>query len=61
VRERFPWARVMRLGLGELRLAPTQFWRMTLKELVAAFGSPDAGLQRGVLDELMKAWPDEDE
>lgn len=34
----FPWKRIMRLGLCELRLPPEQFWRMTLKELAAALG-----------------------
>ncbi|HEY4343034.1 MAG TPA: phage tail assembly chaperone [Parvibaculum sp.] len=32
----FPWARAMELGLGHLRLAPRDFWRMTLPELAAA-------------------------
>lgn len=35
----FPWMRIMRLGLCELRLPPEQFWRMTLKELAAATGN----------------------
>jgi uncharacterized phage protein (TIGR02216 family) len=48
----------MRLGLGELRLSPEQFWKMTLRELVAAFGPQQASLQRREMDELMKAWPD---
>ncbi len=28
----------MRVGLGHLRLPPESFWRMTLKELSAAWG-----------------------
>jgi uncharacterized phage protein (TIGR02216 family) len=59
-REGFPWARVMRLGLGELRLPPDAFWRMSLRELVAAFELPSQGLQRRDLNELMQAWPDEE-
>jgi uncharacterized phage protein (TIGR02216 family) len=35
---RFPWGTLMRIGLGHLRLAPECFWRMTLKELAAAWG-----------------------
>ena len=29
----FPWADVMRIGLGVLRLPPHAFWAMTPKEL----------------------------
>jgi uncharacterized phage protein (TIGR02216 family) len=32
----FPWARAMEIGFGHLKLAPEQFWRMTLPELAAA-------------------------
>jgi uncharacterized phage protein (TIGR02216 family) len=60
VREAFPWARVMQLGLGVLRVPPEMFWRMTLRELVAAFGSPQQSLQRGALERLMADWPDEE-
>jgi uncharacterized phage protein (TIGR02216 family) len=56
--ERFPWARLMRLGLGELRLAPREFWSMTLKELAAALPVP-AALAREDLDRLMKRFPDD--
>lgn len=56
--ERFPWGRVMRLGLGVLQLPPEQFWRMTLKELMAAFTWPEAAMARQRLDEMMAAWPD---
>tara|TARA_R110000824_G_scaffold366730_2_gene555675 strand:- start:211494 stop:211679 length:186 start_codon:yes stop_codon:yes gene_type:complete len=34
----FPWARAMEIGLGQLRLAPRDFWAMTLPELCAAAG-----------------------
>lgn len=49
----------MRLGIGGLRLTPTEFWRCTLRELVFALGSPSQPLQRQNLNELMRAWPDE--
>jgi uncharacterized phage protein (TIGR02216 family) len=48
----------MRLGLGELRLAPEAFWSMTLKELAAALPGPDA-MARDDLSRLMKRFPDE--
>jgi uncharacterized phage protein (TIGR02216 family) len=58
-RETFPWARVMRLGLGVLQLPPEQFWRMTLKELIAAFEWPAEAVTRQRLEDLMREWPDE--
>jgi uncharacterized phage protein (TIGR02216 family) len=47
----FPWTRIMRLGLCELRLPPEQFWRMTLRELAVAAGHETADL--GNLRRLM--------
>lgn len=49
----------MQLGIGTLRLAPHDFWRCTLRELVAALATPAAPLRRQTLDELMQKWPDE--
>lgn len=49
----------MQLGIGQLRLTPTEFWRSTLRELVSALGSPSGPLQRQNLNELMRQWPDE--
>jgi uncharacterized phage protein (TIGR02216 family) len=57
--ERFPWARLMHIGIGQLRLTPTEFWRCTLRELVSALGSPSKPLQRQNLNDLMRQWPDE--
>jgi uncharacterized phage protein (TIGR02216 family) len=57
--ECFPWPRIMRLGLGELRLPPEQFWRMSLKELLAAFANDEPALNRDELTLLMQRWPDE--
>lgn len=52
----------MGLGFGLLRLAPDQFWRMTPRELAAAFSVlvPPAGpaLARADLDALMARFPD---
>jgi uncharacterized phage protein (TIGR02216 family) len=49
----------MQLGIGQLRLTPTEFWRCTLRELVSALESPSGPLQRQNLNELMRQWPDE--
>ena len=58
------WSGLMRLGLGTLRLPPEQFWAMTPWELSLALEG--AGLKavggtapdRGALDRLMAAFPD---
>lgn len=57
----FPWAEVMQIGLGQLRLAPKDFWVLSLRELNAMIGAhmpvvnvPD----RQVLDALMQTYPD---
>ena len=58
----FPWTDAMRFGLGVLRLPPEQFWRMTPRELAAAWGAlmgDRAGpLERRDLDGLMERFPD---
>jgi uncharacterized phage protein (TIGR02216 family) len=52
----------MRFGFGVLRLAPTDFWTMTPRELAAAMGAhrrPDAPAPgRDALMALMAAYPD---
>lgn len=51
----------MRFGLGVLRLPPRDFWRMTPRELAAAWGAlvGDRGpLGRHELDGLMERFPD---
>jgi uncharacterized phage protein (TIGR02216 family) len=53
----FPWALIMRAGLGQLRLPPEQFWRMTLKELAAALARPPRADGK-MLRELMNRYPD---
>lgn len=56
----FPWASLMALGLRELRLSPDEFWRLSPRELFACLGgSPQQGLPRAVLNELMEQFPDE--
>jgi uncharacterized phage protein (TIGR02216 family) len=51
----------MAFGLGELRLRPADFWRMTPKEFSAAARAP-AGMPpmaRRALGELMLKFPDQ--
>jgi len=54
----------MALGLGALRLSPSEFWRSTPRELeralAGAFGEPQdmAPLTRLALDDLMRRFPD---
>lgn len=63
--EAVDWASLMRLGLGQLRLAPENFWAMTPAELLRA--AEGAGLivagsggimNRAALEALMTAFPD---
>lgn len=52
----------MGFGLGVLRLAPEQFWRMTPRELACAVaavrGPMREPMDRTSLDTLMQAFPD---
>ncbi len=52
----------MRLGLHDLKLTPTEFWRSTLRELGSAAGpkSPPASLRelRQSLNAMMEQHPD---
>lgn len=56
----FPWASVLRFGLGHLRLPPDAFWRLSLMELTALIGAPDAPAiaTRQGLEALMAQFPD---
>jgi uncharacterized phage protein (TIGR02216 family) len=56
--EGFPWARLMQLGFGQLRLAPRDFWSMTLKELNAALPRLHP-MARRELERLMERFPDD--
>ncbi|MBI1261403.1 MAG: phage tail assembly chaperone [Rhizobiales bacterium] len=59
----FPWARLMEIGLGVMRLPPERFWQMTLPEISAAARAlnPQAarGIGRGELGDLMARYPDQ--
>jgi uncharacterized phage protein (TIGR02216 family) len=58
----FPWKQAIGFGLGVLRLAPEQFWRMTPRELALAIegaGGRGAPLDRENLAQLMKRYPDD--
>ena len=56
--ETFPWARLMHLGLGVLRLSPSEFWATTPREIAAAFGGPTPQPLRNSFEDLMKRYPD---
>jgi uncharacterized phage protein (TIGR02216 family) len=58
----FPWASAMQFGLGVLKLPPEAFWKMSPRELAAAWGAV-AGDRSGPLDRpgleaLMARFPD---
>lgn len=58
----FPWDAAMRFGLGVLRLPPREFWRMTPRELAAAWtavvGERVEPISRRDLFEMMERFPD---
>ncbi|MEM5473430.1 rcc01693 family protein [Hoeflea sp. AS60] len=56
----FPWASVLRFGLGHLRLTPDAFWRLSLNELTMLIGAMDAPslTTRDGLQALMALFPD---
>ncbi len=55
------WAGLLRAGLGQLRLTPEQFWRLSPAELRIMLGAEaaPAPLTRARLDELAAAYPDQ--
>ncbi|SOE17466.1 uncharacterized phage protein (TIGR02216 family) [Hoeflea halophila] len=56
----FPWASVLRFGLGHLRLRPDAFWQLSLPELRALIGTtgmPPTATRQG-LESLMALFPD---
>ncbi len=58
----FPWKQAIGFGLGVLRLAPEQFWRMTPRELAYAIEAATgrrAPLDRAGLGQLMQRYPDD--
>jgi uncharacterized phage protein (TIGR02216 family) len=58
----FPWKDAIAFGLGILRLPPEQFWRMTPRELGAAWsavvGERTGPMDRPGLEQLMEQFPD---
>lgn len=49
----------MRLGLGQLRLTPDQFWQLTPAELKLMAGIDGSGVMtRAGMAELMAKYPD---
>ena len=52
----------MRLGLGQLRLTPCQFWQLTPVELALMAGlEGQRSMSRSGLAELMAKYPDKEE
>ncbi|QDL93078.1 phage tail assembly chaperone [Paroceanicella profunda] len=59
--ERIAWARLMRLGMVHLGLAPDRFWALTPAELFLLAGFEDGsaqGMTRGALEALAARFPD---
>ncbi len=57
----FDWPGLMRVGLGVLRLKPSDFWSLTPAELLLMLGLQDgatATLSRERLQELAQQYPD---
>ncbi|HZQ11462.1 MAG TPA: rcc01693 family protein [Pseudolabrys sp.] len=57
----FPWREAIGFGLGVLKLAPREFWRMTPRELayaIEAVRGRAAPIDRASLNEMMKRFPD---
>jgi uncharacterized phage protein (TIGR02216 family) len=54
------WPGLLRAGLGQLRLTPDQFWRLSPVELRIMLGAEAVAspLTRARLDELAAAYPD---
>ena len=59
--KRFDWPGLMRAGMNGLGLTPADFWALTPAELALMLGqgSGPTPLDRGRLDELMNAYPDQ--
>jgi uncharacterized phage protein (TIGR02216 family) len=50
---------MMELGLGALRLSPSEFWAATPREIAAAFPEHHRqAIGRSTLNDLMKQFPD---
>jgi uncharacterized phage protein (TIGR02216 family) len=58
---RIDWLGLMRVGIGQLGLAPEVFWRLTPAELQMLTGPEPTGpaaFTRARLDALVQAFPD---
>jgi uncharacterized phage protein (TIGR02216 family) len=58
----FSWKQAIGFAIGVLRISPAQFWSMTPRELgyaIEAATGRSAPIDRAVLTELMKRFPDE--
>jgi uncharacterized phage protein (TIGR02216 family) len=57
---RVAWGRLMRLGIGQLGLAPDVFWSLTPAELflLAGIDGGQAAMTRAGLAELAARFPD---
>ena len=56
----FPWGAALHFGLGLLRLPPTTFWALSVKEFLALGGGmrPVETIGRTDLETMMRQWPD---
>jgi len=58
----FPWEAAMRFGFGVMHLSSDAFWRLTPRELAAAFkavaGEQVQAPARGELATMMERFPD---
>ena len=59
---RINWPRLMGAGLRGLGLRPAEFWALTPAELMLMLGvgGGDAPLTRDRLDQLIRAFPDDE-
>jgi uncharacterized phage protein (TIGR02216 family) len=57
--QKFPWAHLMALGIGTLRLSPESFWRSTLREIASINGPPSRPMLRQTLTQMMQEFPDQ--
>ena len=56
--EPFPWRAAMRFAVGELGIAPHDFWRMTPRELAMLVPDGVVPLDRERLRSLIERYPD---